>query len=60
MSNKTEIVVRRAFGGVVLPHHDQQSSDDKNPTEHGYITTPPVSVFGSAQLCHDLISSADS
>jgi hypothetical protein len=20
----------------VLPHHDQQSSDDENPTEHGY------------------------
>src|SRR5947209_4208153 len=23
------------FGTVVLPHHDQQASDDRNQTEHG-------------------------
>jgi hypothetical protein len=28
-------VVEQRFGAVVLPHHDQQSSDDENPTEHG-------------------------
>jgi hypothetical protein len=28
-------VVEERFGAVVLPHHDQQSSDDENPTEHG-------------------------
>jgi hypothetical protein len=28
-------VVEQSFGAVVLPHHDQQASDDENPTEHG-------------------------
>jgi hypothetical protein len=28
-------VIEQRFGAVVLPHHDQQSSDDENPTEHG-------------------------
>ena len=28
-------VVEQRFGAVVLPHHDQQSSDDENPTKHG-------------------------
>ncbi len=28
-------VVEQRFGAVVLPHHDQQASDDENPTEHG-------------------------
>src|SRR3954469_17084613 len=27
-------VIEQRFGAVVLPHHDQQSSDDQNPTEH--------------------------
>jgi hypothetical protein len=31
---QTEVVEQR-FGAVVLPHHDQQPSDDQNPTEHG-------------------------
>jgi hypothetical protein len=31
---QTEVVERR-FGAVVLPHHDQQASDDENQTEHG-------------------------
>ena len=28
-------VIEQRFGAVVLPHHDQQSSDNENPTEHG-------------------------
>jgi hypothetical protein len=28
-------VVEQRFGAVVLPRHDQQASDDENPTEHG-------------------------
>src|SRR6202167_4817072 len=28
-------VVKERFGAVVLPHHDQQSSDDENQTQHG-------------------------
>ncbi len=28
-------VIEQRFGTVVLPHHDQQASDDRNPTEHG-------------------------
>src|SRR5439155_12878016 len=31
---QTEVIEQR-FGAVVLPHHDQQTSDDQNPTEHG-------------------------
>src|SRR5579862_5969389 len=27
-------VVEQRFGAVVLPHHDQQASNDENPTEH--------------------------
>ena len=28
-------VIEQRFGAVVLPHHDQQASDNQNPTEHG-------------------------
>jgi len=28
-------VVEQCFGAVVLPHHGQQTSDDRNPIEHG-------------------------
>ena len=28
-------VIEQRFGAVVLPHHDQQASDDENQTEHG-------------------------
>src|SRR3984893_9431116 len=28
-------VIEQRFGAVVLSHHDQQASDDENPTEHG-------------------------
>src|SRR5882672_3672965 len=28
-------VVEQCFGAVVLPHHDQQASDDENQTQHG-------------------------
>ena len=28
-------VIEQRFRAVVLPHHDQQTSDDENPTEHG-------------------------
>src|SRR4030081_3254235 len=28
-------VVEQRFRVVVLPHHDQQASDDRNQTEHG-------------------------
>ena len=28
-------VVEQRFGTVVLPHHDQQASDNRNQTEHG-------------------------
>ena len=28
-------VIEQCFRAVVLPHHDQQASDDENPTEHG-------------------------
>src|SRR5438132_14118499 len=31
---QTEVVEQR-FTAVVLPHHDQQASDDRNQTEHG-------------------------
>jgi len=27
-------VIEQRFGAVVLPHHDQQASDDENPTQH--------------------------
>ena len=27
-------VIEQRFGAVVLPHHDQQASDDQYPTEH--------------------------
>jgi len=27
-------VIKQRFGAVVLPHHDQQASDDQNQTEH--------------------------
>src|ERR1700729_3563587 len=30
-------VIKQRFGAVVLPHHDQQSSDDENRTEHGQM-----------------------
>ena len=30
-------VIEQRFGAVVLPHHDQQASDDENPTEHGQM-----------------------
>jgi len=32
-------ILEQRFGAVVLPHHDQQASDDENPTEHGRITS---------------------
>jgi hypothetical protein len=28
-------VIEQCFRAVVSPHHDQQASDDENPTEHG-------------------------
>jgi len=28
-------LVEQRFRAVVLPHHDQQASDDRNQTEHG-------------------------
>jgi len=28
-------IVEQGFRAVVLPHHDQQASDDENQTEHG-------------------------
>ena len=28
-------VIEQRFRAVVLPHHDQQASDDENQTEHG-------------------------
>jgi hypothetical protein len=30
-------VLEQRFGAAVLPHHDQQSSDNENPTEHGKV-----------------------
>jgi len=30
-------VVEQGFRAVVLPHHDQQASDDQNQTEHGQM-----------------------
>ena len=27
--------IEQRFGARMLPHHDQQASDDENPTEHG-------------------------
>ncbi len=30
-------IVEQRFRAVVLPHHDQQASDDQNQTEHGQI-----------------------
>src|SRR5207245_6070879 len=30
-------VIEQRFGAVVLPHHDQQASDDQNQTEHGWM-----------------------
>ena len=30
-------VVEQRFRAVVLPHHDQQASDDRNQTEHGWM-----------------------
>jgi len=28
-------VIEQRFGAVVLPHHDQQASDNRNPAKHG-------------------------
>jgi len=28
-------IIKQGFGAVVLPHHDQQASDDQNQTKHG-------------------------
>jgi len=28
-------VIEQSFGAVVLPHHDQQASDDENQPKHG-------------------------
>jgi hypothetical protein len=30
-------IIEQRFGAVVLPHHDQQASDNENPTEHGQM-----------------------
>src|ERR1039458_7624795 len=30
-------VIEQRFGAVVLPHHDQQASDDQNQPEHGQM-----------------------
>jgi hypothetical protein len=30
-------VIEQSFRAVVLPHHDQKSSDDQNQTEHGQM-----------------------
>jgi hypothetical protein len=35
---QTEVIEQRFLAGVI-PHHDQQASDDENPTEHGRITS---------------------
>jgi hypothetical protein len=46
-------VVEQPFAAVVLPHHDQQTSHDHNPTEHEQIPSssmlllnlsPPIAV----------------
>jgi hypothetical protein len=41
-------VIEQSFRAVVLPHHDQQASDDQNPTEHGQM-------FSSTMLLPNLI-----
>jgi hypothetical protein len=44
---QTEVIEQR-FGAVVLPHHDQQASEDRNQTEHGRMLSsnmlPPILI----------------
>src|SRR5258708_22516119 len=45
-------VIKQRFGTVVLPHHDQQASDDENQTEH-------VRMLSSNMLLLNLILLTD-
>jgi hypothetical protein len=38
-------VVEQRFGPVVLPHHDQQASQDRNPATHDRTSTMPLLNF---------------
>ena len=40
-------VVEQRFGTVVLPHHDQQASDDRNPTKHGRMLSSNMLLLNS-------------
>src|SRR5205807_7006480 len=45
-------VIEQRFGAVVLPHHDQQASDNQNQTEH-------VRMLSSNMLLPNLIPLID-
>jgi len=36
----------------VLPHHDQQASDDENPTEHGRMLSSNMLLLNLILLIH--------
>jgi len=42
-------VIEQRFGAVVLPHHDQQASDDENPTEHGRMLSSNMLLLISSR-----------
>src|SRR4029077_7513409 len=43
-------VIEQRFGAVVLPHHDQQASDDRNQTEHGRMLPSNMLLLNLIQL----------
>src|SRR6266705_3462280 len=43
-------VIEQRFGAVVLPHHDQQTSDDQNPTEHGRMLSSNMLLLNRTMI----------
>jgi hypothetical protein len=54
---QTEVIEQR-FGAVVLPHHDQQASDDENPTEHGRMLSSNMLLLNLILLIHVTFSTS--
>ena len=46
---QTELI-EQCFGTVVLPHHDQQASDDQNPTQHGQMLSSSMLLLNLIRL----------
>ena len=43
-------VIEQRFGAVVLPHHDQQASENDNPAKHGIMSSPCFRQISPANL----------